>query len=125
MAVIHSGMSYAVSSSVPVPMTVATIGADWVKFKRLVSAWRMERGAMSSITEAVLRPAYQSIIGMGEPAIQFLIQQLKTEGADPDQWFWALKAITGVDPVKEADRGNYRKMAQSWTRWAKQEGYGR
>ena len=78
---------------------------------------------MSSITEAVLCSAYQSIIGMGELAVPFLFAQLDSEGNEPDQWFWALQAITGADPVKDEDRGNYVNMAASWLDWAKNQGY--
>ncbi|MBI3492289.1 MAG: hypothetical protein HY047_10990 [Acidobacteria bacterium] len=96
---------------------------DWLKFQRLVLEWREQRGAMSSITEAILCPAYQSIIGLGEQAVSFIIAQLQSEGDEPDQWFWALKAITGTDPVTDQDRGNYTAMARSWLEWAKNEGY--
>jgi len=98
---------------------------DWLKFKRLVTEWRSQRGAMSSITEAAMCPAYQSIIGMGEIALPFILVQLESEGDDPDQWFWALRAIAGVDPVTDKDRGDYSKMAEAWLAWANNEWYGR
>lgn len=97
---------------------------DWLRFQQLVAEWRAQRGAMSSITEAVICPAYQSIIGMGELAVPFILAQLDSEGDEPDQWFWALKAITGAEPVKDEDRGNYINMAASWFDWAKNVGYG-
>jgi hypothetical protein len=80
---------------------------------------------MSSITEAILCPAYQSIIGMGELAVPFILVQLESERDDPDQWFWALKAITGADPVDAGDRGNYANMARAWLQWGKNLGYAR
>lgn len=86
--------------------------------------WQIERGATSSITEMAACPAYQSIIGMGPTAIPLIIAQLRAEGDEPDQWFWALKAITpGDDPVQDEDRGNYSRMAQSWIQWATNNGY--
>ena len=91
---------------------------EWLKFQSFVSQWYRERGAMSSITEMVLCPAYQSIIGMGETAVSFILSKLESERDDPDQWFWALRALTGVDPVREEDRGNYPAMAQAWLQWA-------
>ena len=36
-----------------------------------------------------------------------------------------LRAITGIDPVREADRGDYVAMARSWIEWAKMIGYAR
>ena len=92
----------------------------WLKFQGLVQQWRLERGAMSSITEAALCPAYQGIIGMGETAIRFILAQLISEGDDPDQWFWALKAITGADPVRDEDRGDFVAMAKSWLEWGRE-----
>src|SRR5436309_1161421 len=78
----------------------------WYKFQELVRQWRDERGAMSSITEMSILPAYQKIIGMGPPAIPLIIAQLKSEGDDPDQWFWALRAITDTNPVNAEDQGD-------------------
>jgi hypothetical protein len=95
---------------------------NWIKFQGLVDLWKHERGSTSSITEmSALRP-YQTIIGMGEDAVPLILAQLEAEGDDPDQWFWALIAITEANPGKEY-QGNYRKMAQSWFQWAKDEGY--
>jgi hypothetical protein len=98
---------------------------DWLRFKLLTEQWRAERGAMSSITEAAMCPAYQAILGMGPIAVPFILDTLRAEGDEPDQWFWALKAITGSDPVAEADRGDFVKMAASWLEWANNEGYAR
>lgn len=95
-----------------------------IKFQSLVDAWRQERGAMASITEAALCPAYQRILGMGPDVVPLLLQQLKSEGDEPDHWFWALKAITGADPVPNEDRGNLKRMAAAWLQWGSQQGYG-
>lgn len=97
----------------------------WLRFQSLVDTWRRERGATSSITQSVMSAAYQSIVGMGEVAVPFLLSTLASEGDDPDQWFWALKAITGADPVPEADRGNYAAMARAWLSWGRIHGYAR
>ena len=95
----------------------------WVKFQQLVIQWHRERGATSSTTEAALSPAYQGIIGMGQVAVTFILKQLDLEGDDPDQWFWALTAITGESPERDEDRGNHVRMAESWFEWAKNNGY--
>lgn len=104
------------------PDAVVATQEDWLRFQGLVIAWRQERGAMSSITESVVCPAYQSILGMGPVAIPFLIATLRSEGDELDQWFWALKAITGADPVREEDRGDFVAMANAWLRWAEDQG---
>ena len=98
---------------------------DWFVFKALVDQWRVERGARSSITEGAMCAAYQNIIGMGEKAISRIIAQLRSEGDDPDQWFWALQAITRENPVPEGAQGDYRTMAKAWLEWAEREGYAR
>ena len=95
----------------------------WFKFRNLAEDWRAQRGIRSSITTMSMMPAYQSIIGMGEDAIPLIVAQLRAEGDDPDQWFWALKAITQADPVSPEDRGDFAKMAQAWIQWAEDEGY--
>jgi hypothetical protein len=96
---------------------------DWKKFRRLVAQWRTERGATSSITVAAMCDAYQRIIGMGLPAIPLIIAELRSEGDEPDQWFWALQTVSGIDPVAVEDRGNFPRMANSWIAWAEKAGY--
>jgi hypothetical protein len=105
------------------PFTVTATEEERIRFHALIAAWQQERGAMSSTTEAAMCPAYQSIIGMGPTAIPLLLKQLESEGDDPDQWYWALTAITGATPEDPNDQGNYVKMAASWFVWAKQNGY--
>lgn len=96
---------------------------EWLKFKALVAQWRAERGATSSITAMAMCDPYQKIIGMGREAVPLIIAQMRSEVPEPDQWFWALQVITGVDPVAEEDRGDFVKMSQSWISWAENEGY--
>ncbi len=95
----------------------------WLKFQQLVKQWKDERGSRSSITQAATLQPYQKIIGMGDDAVPLIISQLRSEGEKPDQWFWALKAITLHDPVKPEDRGNFRKMAQAWILWYENNGW--
>ncbi|HEV2990994.1 MAG TPA: hypothetical protein VG759_21325 [Candidatus Angelobacter sp.] len=94
-----------------------------MKFQSLVQEWRETRGVTSSITSMSMLPAYQEIIGMGEKAVPLIIQHLKTEGDEPDHWFWALAALTGANPVRPEDRGNMTKMTKAWIGWAENEGY--
>ncbi len=110
-----------ISPSLKSPFIVGSPAEDWLKFQVLITQWRNERGARSSITETVAMPAYQKIIGMGEKAVPLILAQLRSEGDEPDQWFWALKAITEANPVKPEDQGNFQKMAQAWLEWAEHE----
>ncbi len=54
---------------------------------------------------------------MGPKVVPLVIAQLRAEGTEPDQWFWALQVLSGRDPVKPEDRGNFEVMAQSWIEW--------
>lgn len=87
-------------------------------FQALVEAWRQEVQFLSSVTEMSLHPAYQRIIGMGASVLPLLLRELENR---PDHWFWALTAITGVDPVQPADRGKIEKMSEAWLKWGKEQ----
>ena len=90
------------------------------RFRELVRQWKKATAFVSSTTEIVIHPAYQQIIGMGSEALPLIFFELRRQ---PSQWFWALKAITGEDPVALADRGKVRRMAQSWLEWAERRGF--
>lgn len=89
------------------------------RFRRLVKKWRAEVGPCSSVTAMATHPAYQEIIGMGPAAVPLLLRELELR---PDHWFWALKAVTGVDPVEPSQRGRLDVMAWAWIRWARGQG---
>jgi hypothetical protein len=85
-----------------------------LKFKFLKKKWEDETIFMSSSSDIVMNFNYQMMIGMGPQALPFIRDELKVNAG---HWFWALKAITGTDPVHEADRGNLPKMTRSWLDW--------
>lgn len=89
------------------------------RFQELVRQWKEATLLLSSINDMAMHPAYQQIIGMGKEALPLLIEELRRE---PDHWFWALQAITGINPVPPEDRGNVARMTQTWLAWAKQQG---
>jgi hypothetical protein len=94
-----------------------------VRFQRLVSQWHDERGVTSSIEEMCTRPAYLSIMALGQGALPLILRQLRSEGDNPDHWFFALHHITkGANPVPDEDRGDIAKMSAAWLRWAEHEG---
>ena len=90
------------------------------QFQHLAAEWKAERGSTSSITHLAMHPAYQRIIGLGPAAVPLLLRELDHA---PDHWFWALKAITGADPVPDGDRGRIRAMADAWLEWGRENGY--
>lgn len=88
-------------------------------FCRLAAEWKTATALTSSGTEMLLHPAYQRIIGMGQEAVKLIVSELRRE---PDHWFWALKAITGEDPVAADDHGKLDRMTAAWLNWAEQRG---
>lgn len=89
------------------------------RFRRLATEWKKESRYLSNTAQmAMLRP-YQRIIGMGLAAVPLILQELQQE---PNQWFWALEAITDENPVPPDAAGNVRLMAEAWIAWGKQHG---
>src|SRR5688500_13362738 len=72
-------------------------------FAALVAQWKAARANVSRVDKMVLLAPYQQIIGMGHQAVPLLLKELNQA---PDHWFWALHAITGVNPVPEEARGS-------------------
>jgi hypothetical protein len=89
------------------------------KFREHASRWKRETRSCSSRTKMVEHPAYKEIVRMGQAALPFILKELRT---DPHYWFPALQAITGEDPVPEADRGIVPKMTDAWLQWGQVHG---
>jgi hypothetical protein len=85
-----------------------------LEFRRLAERWHDETQWTSSLTEIVLNENYQRVIGLGEPVVPLILQRLADS---PDHWFWALHAITGVDPVRQEDLGQFHLMRAAWLAW--------
>jgi hypothetical protein len=92
-----------------------------LKFERLTREWKSQNEFLSSPTAAALLPAYQKIIGMGPEIVPLILEELERE---PDQWFWALNAITDADPVPPEHLGAVDLMAEDWLRWGREQGLG-
>lgn len=90
------------------------------RFYNLSATWKYEKTFISSIESIVLHPAYQQIIGMGSKVLPYIFKELNNS---IDHWFWALKTITGQDPVSPSDRGDMEKMKLAWMNWATTNGY--
>jgi hypothetical protein len=88
-------------------------------FRTLVKQWKKDTETDSSITRMIRHPAYQEIIGMGEPVVPLLLAELKRE---PDFWFAALQKLTGADPVPKASAGKIEEMAKAWVDWGRNKG---
>lgn len=90
------------------------------RFNQLAQAWKSDTALLSDLSKKSMHPAYQSIIGMGQDALPMLLRELDKY---PSHWFWALRAITGANPVKPENRGRIKRMAQDWLEWGRDHGY--
>jgi hypothetical protein len=86
----------------------------------LANRWRDETALLSSVTKIAIHPAYQRMIGMGLAALPLIFRELERR---PSHWFWALRAITGENPVRPEDAGNLGKMTKAWLAFAREHGY--
>jgi len=86
-------------------------------FTKLAEQWRRETRHMSIMNDIVSHTAYQKIIGMGKDVVPLILEELKRE---PAHWFWALKSITGDNPIQPEDRGRLNKMTEAWLDWDRQ-----
>jgi hypothetical protein len=107
-------------STVQGPLAAAPTNAGEIEFARLAGEWKQTRPAVSSTTAIAMHPAYQRIVGMGKPAVPLILREL---GRELDHWFWALRSITGEDPVSPGHAGKMREMAADWLRWGREKGY--
>jgi hypothetical protein len=98
-------------------LTSERIGLE-EELRQLATAWKKATEFQSSITRIAMHPAYQRIVGMGEQALPYILRDLEMTQAP---WFWALHAITGIDPVPVEDRGYIDRMTRAWVRWGVRE----
>jgi hypothetical protein len=89
------------------------------RFHRLATAWKAKARYLSNTVQIALLPPYQRIIGRGLPAVPLILEELQRE---PNQWFWALEAITEANPVPAEATGKVRLMAQAWIDWGSSRG---
>ena len=81
-------------------------------FKKLVESWRDATWHISSIKKRTSHPDYVKIIGIGRPAIPWILQELRET---PDYWFVALEAITRDDPAPNAT--TLDELRDAWLAW--------
>ena len=91
-----------------------------LRFFNLKERWEEETVFLSSVTEIAMHPTYQQIIGMGPSAIPLILNEMKTK---PNHWFWALKSISGEDPVSPEQRGRIEDMTEAWLKWGERQNY--
>src|SRR5688572_18216036 len=90
------------------------------RFRRLAAKWYRETRFTSSIHEIVMNKHYQQIIGLGPPAVPLILAEMKLR---PHFWFWALRAITGANPVRKDIAGDLGRMTDAWLGWGRRHGF--
>lgn len=89
------------------------------KFRRLAAEWKEQSRYLSNTAQMAMLKPYQRIIGMGWPVVPLILEELHRE---PDQWFWALEAITEENPVPQDAAGQVRRSAEAWVSWGREHG---
>jgi hypothetical protein len=89
------------------------------RFQRQAAEWKEQSRYLSNTAQMAMLKPYQQIIGMGWPAVPLILEELQHE---PDQWFWALEAITADNPIPPDAAGKVGLMAQAWIDWGRRQG---
>ena len=88
-------------------------------FEKHADEWKTRTAHLSVLSQRIMHPSYQRIIGLGRDALPLIIERLSTH---PDHWFWALRSISGEDPVRREDEGRFGAMRDAWIRWGRNRG---
>lgn len=89
------------------------------RFKALAERWVSETAHHSMMSNIVMHRSYQEIIGLGRDALRPILRELSIER---NHWFWALRAISGEDPVPAADIGRFDEIRRAWLQWGRNRG---
>jgi hypothetical protein len=103
------------------PVPVKTDESVELQVGRLLRRWREETAYLSSSTAITAHPAYLDLIALGPVALPFLFRDLEQTG--DGHLSKALTMVTGAHPIATEERGQIRKIAESWLRWARENGY--
>ena len=89
------------------------------RFQDFAGRWRAETLFSSSATDLVLNVWYQRIIALGEAVVPLLLRELERE---PGHWGYALRVVTGVNPVSPGHSGDLEQIATAWVSWGTSQG---
>lgn len=89
-------------------------------FTECLAKWKADTQFTSSVTDMVLHPSYQRIIGLGPDVLPFIFMELERDGG---HWYSALTALTGCNPIPTEDKGRVKKMQAAWLAWAVENGH--
>ena len=88
---------------------------DFEIFRDAVAEWRDATWFKSSIANRVSHSAYLRIIGLGQQAIPWILQELKQQ---PDYWFPALEALTRGEFSPQST--NMKELCEAWIKWGEE-----
>ena len=88
------------------------------KFESLAAEWKTHQMGLS--TTNYHHAAYLQIIGMGMPAVPFLLNRLR---AGERRWVVAIKSIAGEQVDTPEMRGDAERVLQAWIDWGVQRGF--
>jgi hypothetical protein len=89
-------------------------------FAKLSEEWQRETRYLSSTTAIATHPAYQRIIGLGPQVVPLILAELQKQ---PGNWFWALAALTGENPISPDEQGRVSAMTAAWLKWGRENGW--
>ncbi len=88
------------------------------KFSALVQKWEDYNSGKSVVDFCHF--SYLQIIGLGMPAVPMLLG--KVNGGS-DDWYLALKCITGVAVTTPEMKGDGEAIKDAWLNWGQKHGY--
>ncbi|MXW45478.1 MAG: hypothetical protein F4109_07275 [Gammaproteobacteria bacterium] len=94
--------------------------ADRQRFTELADRWEKDTVFLSNSDRKAAHPAHREIVDMGESMVPLILERMRSQGG---HWFYALRAITGANPIQPADRGNVSAMQEAWLEWGRFNGY--
>jgi len=89
-------------------------------FLVLKTRWKDATCYHSSMTHICMNEDYQRIIGLGPQVIPLILEDLSH---GEEFWMWALRALTGENPLSAEDAGDMEMMRHAWLHWGKDNGY--
>lgn len=90
------------------------------EIEALVNQWHDETDMISSPSRITSNRAYKRLIRIGPPAVPVILRDLLIRGGD---WYDALEAITGENPIPNDASGDVPKMKAAWEAWGRRAGY--
>jgi hypothetical protein len=122
---VRTDFSESTSFFIPARVTVATKDGDAIEreFLRHARKWRRDTKHLSSPVDRYLHPSYARIIAItaaaGQAGLRVMLTDLQEHQND---WFYALRSITGQNPVTSSMAGDVPRMIQAWIKWGQERG---